>query len=720
MAGLWTDLLSGKAPTASVPLFSGQWAVAGSVSSVRINGVDALSGDRLVADRRQRWSAEASGFPHEEQDLPKVRPVPAEDFDALVRMEESLGELPKLDATWLDWADASPLAPRIEDEIRIRAFDEFLEERLLFLEAVCRSPRNHLRIDADLQPVSRARRIAKQAVARLASHREDWERPTVLGVRPKRVLCLVPEEEVDLYENRVAARLVDHLRSYLANRLLRLGGVLRMIAESDHSDNTSGAYWRQRQRLFSIWGEAIKDESATRIASATQRRLEALHLRVLALLDSVLYESVPRSAQITGLRFTNIFLNDPNYRQVAAIYREWAKAGHDKVLGEQERFRREQRACRGMALFARVVVARALRQLGLAPTRDAMLPLTGDRPKIQLDGVCGMASVQLEEEGAILVAAGSSRIRIVPLVTTNELAGEVGQAQAVETDIIPSDGEHVLLLHLPSPIRSGDASEGDLPFPSTLLPAWAPNQPDGLRASALPISPWSILSVECVARFLRWHLYTTLLAQYPPEVAFDNPPPSTQSRWLAAAGTNRWKILRHPHPQEDNPESLTKRLAAAEHKRLTSQGGKIAQRARQDADAAADEMRSALEQGFEALARFELCPVCGEAHGVLVPLDNEGKSFRVLCQSCDATWGCVACGGRKSSGEACGDRVPFIAVQGFEEWLKTKVALPRDWAEVRFGADLLAIPQRDPSGKPRWLCSACAVTSVTGSATLNS
>ncbi len=705
------DLLTGRPPLAATPLFSGQWVLDRSPERPRFNGVDAAVGDRLIGDSRQRWSVDWQGMSPTKGVFPVVRPVAESDIDALLRMAESLGELSPLDATWLDWAEASPLAPKIEDEVRIHGFDEFLEERILFLEAVCRSPRNHLRIDSDLQPVSRARRVAKQAVVRLASHREDWERPTVLGVRPKRVLCLVPDEELDFYENRIAARLVDHLRNYLANRLARIAGILRMIEEADHSSETSRASRRQRDRLFSLWGEAVADESATRTARATQRRLEAIHLRVLAMLDSTLYRGIPRSARVTGLRFTNIFLNDANYRQVAEMWREWSKKGLERQLSDQARYHRGQRACEGMLLFAQVLIARALRQLGLSPSSVSAVPLVGTRPVVHLEGDGGIAIVTLDPRGVILIEMGSSLLRIVPLVTSIELEDRSGEPGFQPTSIPSVPEEHLLILHLPRTQPTiGAVEDADPPSRRSLLAQWNPRGLESPPPAALPVSPWSISSVERVARFLRWHLLAPRICLYPPVVSALQRLPAQQGGWLEqSVGTNDWLVLRRPTSKEGSIQNIAEQFASIEYKRLVARGGRAAQDARANADSAAQGIRSQLDRAIAALEGIELCPVCRSAKGVIVPLDRQGGAFRVICEnsSCEASWGRYACGARKSDGTACGLQVPFIALQGIEDLLKAMPDLSQTSAEACFGADLLAVPHRDSSGKVRWLCGEC-------------
>ena len=126
----------------------------------------------------------------------------------------------------------------------------------------CRRPRTHLRVEVERTPVSRARRSPVQAASYLASHTEDWERPTLSAVIPKRILSVVRDDEYDIYENRVAARLVDNLLAYLAaadQRGLATPGALRRSACDFSATAGTGSHWRQA-RVFRLWGDTLRRE----------------------------------------------------------------------------------------------------------------------------------------------------------------------------------------------------------------------------------------------------------------------------------------------------------------------------------------------------------------------------------------------------------------------------------------------------------------------------
>lgn len=713
MSSPWTDLLSGARAVSVGPELSGQWVLTSTQRGARIDGVDAAFGDRLLADSRHGWTFSAVGLETIVGTVAPLQPPATADSDALLRMQESLRDLYSLDATWKDWSEQSPLAPKIAEHIRIRPFDTLLEERLVFLEEVCRSPRSHLRIDLDLEPITRARRVARQAIVRLASHREDWDRPTVLGVRPKRVLCLVPEEEYDLYENRLAARLVDHIRTYLANRLARLGNVLRMMGEADFSKGTQSVNWRQRHRLFVIWGEAIKDDSAPRIALATQQRLDALYLRTLALLDSPLYRAVPRSAHVTGLRYTNILLNDSNYRQVAWLWKAWAHEGIERPLTAEARYLRDQQVFRGMTLFTRVVVARALARLGLTPRADSRSAIPNGAFEIHLESPAFDASLSSDQFGVLTVRSSKATVRIVAIASSLHTEdSEAGQSlpKRIEHSCTSDSSDSVLIVHLPNPLFSLDVPESV--SGSSLQPVvarWNPQQVVPQRVAALSISPWNISSVERMARFLRWQLYIPLLESYPPSMKLATLPAIGRHDWLQASDDKTcWLIPRLPSDRESTIDELVKAVETETHRTLTARGGRAAQNARMDAKEFATGVAEQFQSAKSLLNRMQCCPVCGESDGVITPLDRAGRSVRVLCDSCESSWGIYACGGRLAEGRSCGARVPFIQLAGIDGGLQAAAIDTPNWAEALLGADVLSIPSRDHAGGTQWRCGSCA------------
>src|SRR5262249_55048479 len=154
--------------------------------------------------------------------------------------------------------DLSPLVPGMSNRVEFQRFEQLLKENVGHLKEVCRRPRTHLRVEVERMAVSRARRFPAQAANYLAAHTEDWERPTLRSVVPKRILATVREDQFDIYENRVVVRLVDHLAVYLRRRIREVTRLLRVFEEAagNHDAAAGGSHWRQR-RIYKLWGETL-------------------------------------------------------------------------------------------------------------------------------------------------------------------------------------------------------------------------------------------------------------------------------------------------------------------------------------------------------------------------------------------------------------------------------------------------------------------------------
>ena len=713
MAVPWIDLISGKPPVSAIPLLYGQWVAQAAQSGLAVNGIKASRGDRLLGRGDGRWSFESASRRVVDGTLDLPVPASEGDEDALLRLEEAH----RGHEGWDEWVAQSPLVPEIESHIGISPFDELLEKRIASLEEVFRAPRDRLKIETELLRASRARRISSKAVARLASHKEDWERRTMLGVHPRRVLCLTPTEEYDLYENRVAVRLVDHLRKYLSIRIERIDRVLRMIGEKDHSEESSGVTHWQRDRLCRLWADAVKDDSAQQVALKTRRKLEALHLRVLSLLDSPLYRAIPRSVRVTGLRYTNIFTNDGNYRQVAALWKAWERNLRSGILNEQERYRREQRVWRGMACFARLLVIRALAQIGFLPREVA----DGGRPPkgspFEAIGYGIEVAIRVDEDGSVIVDADGRRLRIVPFASTLVLkdvpdSRRAEVRQALEESARTSGSDGVVILRLPAELLGDDGDTERTAVTEAIVPDWTPVGASHGHLAGLPVSPWSIFSVERVARCMLWHLYIPCLEQFPPSISPTVPVPGPSGlkrrEWIEQIpGSPAWAMLQVP--TEASVSELVREYENRLVQELSVRGGKTAQRAKADASDAAESLRARLEAGKRRLDALRVCPVCKDPHAKFSPRDAKMRTFVVECAGCGASWGIHACGGDGQSGRVCGSRsrVPFLQVDGFTNWVRQRQHCLPEEVVARFGADMLSIPVRDASGKPAWRCVRC-------------
>ena len=143
---------------------------------------------------------------------------------------------------WESWLGTSPLVTRMAERARLTEFERAMMALLPHLQTVCQRPRLMLRTEDERTAVGRARRIPARAVEVLASRPEDWDRRTYTTVHPLRVLATHIEDLWDTYENRVAARLVDHLLREVGRRVFELRGIQSMAADGeDQGENVRGA-----------------------------------------------------------------------------------------------------------------------------------------------------------------------------------------------------------------------------------------------------------------------------------------------------------------------------------------------------------------------------------------------------------------------------------------------------------------------------------------------
>ncbi|NJO59292.1 MAG: hypothetical protein HC836_13550 [Richelia sp. RM2_1_2] len=141
-------------------------------------------------------------------------------FESLQFFDSELQKIISNSASWNDLVKLPPLIPEIEEKINIQSLEITTKKHLGHIEEVCRRPRSYLKMETERLPVSRAQRISPHAAEFLSSHTEDWERRTFCSVVPKRILCMIKEELLDIYENKVTVKLINNLLIYIKQRSL--------------------------------------------------------------------------------------------------------------------------------------------------------------------------------------------------------------------------------------------------------------------------------------------------------------------------------------------------------------------------------------------------------------------------------------------------------------------------------------------------------------------
>ena len=684
----WTDRVAGvelDAPSGRVAYGQLRWEGPGSLA---IRQALAEPGDAALP------SAEGT-FHSPTLSNVRVDPRTIPDPDALRCLRlMGAGIAKRIGAPFLEWLDEPPLMPPVDETLEETELEQVTKRKLPHLESVCRGPRTHLKLEEERQLVGRCKRPSTRAPMVLAARSEDWDRKTLWGIRPKKVLGLVRDELYDLYENRLSVGLVDRLDEALTQRVREVRRVVNQARRMKEWEKLlqDGHNYRRAERMCSLWGELWAEEGLLARAERALKRLTQLRRRVLALKDSMLYRRIGGQRRIIHLRMTNLMSHDDVYRGVAELWQAWER--HLKLGNEdpQARWSWEQEAFRGMRLFGVLVVLRALDTLRFVPKDEHFECGLEPGMDVVFEGPGGDLRLQwLDHDDLRLEPQRGEPFRVCSLPSMLEAAPAPGPW----LESLPS--RPAVVLHL-------DADQARAPLAErTRLRGPGPVDRPTVHVG---VAPWQLESVERVARALRWRIWMELLSGYGRELALPSPswkPPTPISPWLEAGSTTLRVVAPSLHV---GWSALEKRVAdqQTELGRLDAQLASIdARDPRRNRDRlhlkqSIDFQRTELSEDLEvreavvsetaALASLLRCPVCRLTASGHDFRHVEGR-FRVSC-SCGCSWGLRDC-------RACQQTFPYLSnpanVPGAD-------ALEVDTA---YGCDVLTFPLDDDV----YLCPHC-------------
>ena len=669
----------------------------------------------LVPEPGGRWNL-LCGSERLQGIVPRAQMLDPLDASSIRSIGQTLTDLIDRNGTWIDALGVSPLVPGMSSRSELQRFEQILMMGVGHLEEICRRPRTHLRVDVERLPVSRARRFPPQAGNFLAAHTEDWARPTLRSVVPKRILATVREDLVDIYENRVAARLVDNLTVYLGKRVHEVTRLLRVFDEAtgNHGTAAGGSHWRQK-RIYKLWSEGIDASDAKRNAERTLQQLKHLMYKIAGLKDSVLYREVPRRSTVsTTLTMTNILSDDAHYRRVAEIWIEWAKLGRIQSIRPSAFFAEMQHLCQSFNQFALLLTIRALEQLGFEPT-DIERSLSSHEVELChgskiLRLSWGLADGLIQIQGDWIES-----LRIVPLCSSLAALDDEQIRQLIDDVDTHAASEATTVVLYPTP--DDEIAFGRLdPSLAVRLRSLAHEvgQATRRRVGFMPVSPWDIGSVERMARQLRWVATARTFAMYPPTIC----------RAVAAEIGNKWGwidgsgerlcVVRSPAEHEHIPvadiiQNASEEIGILEHER-EDVDSKLRQAVRDRGNtgtlnARKRELNVKISDGKErldVLHRLEgelamsiafvkdllECPTCRRNADPRRDFQPKGRSFSCTCSECGTFWGTIACG-------CCSRPIPVLRLHGLES---SNFSREPAWVDRMLGADCLSIPRIVASG----------------------
>lgn len=641
----------------------------------------------------------------------------------------AIGEQVKATANccWDELDQIAPTVPDLGSRIRLTPLERAMMKYLPYLEEACARPKAYLKFETTRVYVSQARRVPARAVPYLAAHTEDWDRPTLRSVRPKRVLAEIREDELDIYENRVAVRLVDRLLRVVQPRIAELRKAQRILTDLlDYSTLAGGSHWRA-QRICSLWAESVSALQSEKRCRTTLQQLLSIQQRLRTLLDSPLYGAIPRRAEVSdALKPTNVLATDPVYRHVALLWSMWSRQTSRRKKSPREVLAEYRTFCDSFSRFCVLLVVRALAQFGISVAKDdAGAPIT---PSQEIRLSRSDLHLSVRPNGLIQLATGSGPLIVfVPLPTAINRARTDSELQewvsVIHADLRNRPSScHAVVLYLSSLAGASKTLSAD-----AIARVWTiGNEPGSTKLRNLgfiPVSPWEIDCVERVARCVRWAITGTDLLKYPAALPAAYPPILSQiplPRWLALK-EDRITILRHPRGEEQRTWGLEsiwqsaklsldsaraqrdRAIAKQERGRIAphEQGAVALEVARsrkafehaQRSFSELDLFKRELAKTLETSEDTSICPVCGSAADLTRGFTLDASFYEYRCDDCNARWGVRTC--------TCNQRVPFIE--------RASLLCPEDrspgWVDRQFGRDVLAVP----TGKGSFECNECGV-----------
>lgn len=262
----------------------------------------------------------------------------------------------------------SPLMPAaiVDDQGHLQQFEEHLLQvvREGHLHRISQRPRLDMHYEDEVTDIARARRLSKGALVHLASHSECWQRQTLGGVIPRKVMARFSEDDYGIYENRVYARLLDKIDRYLRGRLSTLASLRATLQQAMEFYQSPDIHYRLARAVCDIWGMTFNRDATSKVTeslSNTLNTLQSLHKTIRELQQSGLYTLVDRNARVeNGLHRTNILSHDPHYRHVAVLWELLGRVQAGARVTAEERFRRNQYLAEAYSRYAGLVLRRAL------------------------------------------------------------------------------------------------------------------------------------------------------------------------------------------------------------------------------------------------------------------------------------------------------------------------------------------------------------------------
>ncbi len=669
------------------------------ISSMSINGLEYPAHTQLLFGMTSKLKIEDNDSNKTHHfSIPKEL-IPSDLFRDTIR--EVMTKLYQLGSiTTEDIQSFKPMVHGVNEKIKLSRFEKVIAKSLGYLEEVCRSPITHLNVEIERVQTERARRIPPNAIEYLASHDEDWSRRTINGIEPEKILSEIITDDFNIYENRLAATLIDRLFEYLYRRINDFNAFKGLIDSEKQIEKHSINHWH-RSRVYSVWGDFV-NENANELAESTLSFLRSLISRVGRLKDSDLYKNIPPRQRNEGnVMDTNIIANEQNYREVALLLSTMLKLDTSGIKkSEHEVYNDQLHEVEAYTQYCHLLTLRALIEIGFevgqkenhSDKRSTFLR-SSHLPNIY---------IQVNDDGCMAIKNGSGlNILVVPLFASLNGSQNFQQGVIKNTEDIKSPhpgATRTLILYPDNAQMSLDPNQ----FMQGLKLGIHAYENDPTHTKYLcHVSPFSFYNVERIGLNLRKWIYGSVYSDYPRTIPVRGSIRKIimeKIPWLLDGNDNR--TLRLINPVSTSDIMGLNRFLDAEVKRAAGKGRDFISE-KKDLEQLKEQTPSIQEKYADVLN----CPLCHSTANSASFLVTGDNTFQCKCIACGAKWGLYAC-------SSCGDTFPFI-----EPGVDSPVAIEDIYMEpeMYIGLDAISIPcSCTGDGSLNLTCSKCGHCSKHG------
>jgi predicted RNA-binding Zn-ribbon protein involved in translation (DUF1610 family) len=209
----------------------------------------------------------------------------------------------------------------------LKKMDERIQLAMPAIKRIFAKPIINLTDASDVLPIENVHRINQATILNLANHSENASDITSRGVKPRRLLTEIYEDNYGLYENIIFCNLIDALLKYIRQSIASLKDMVyakevmefNLLERSNHLN-----YFLTIGKLHTGY---IRDfDQYYSLSEALYSQLRGFENIIEARLSRPVYQKNKIRNKRLPLKKTNIFLMQKDYHQVYVLYKKlWEK-----------------------------------------------------------------------------------------------------------------------------------------------------------------------------------------------------------------------------------------------------------------------------------------------------------------------------------------------------------------------------------------------------------